>query len=161
MPEPEHIERAAKLGVMAAIQTVFLPAMGTTYRRYLPDHYIPRAYGVRSALDAGIVVALSTDAPVVPDDNPLIGLKSAIDRLDHAGNPIASEQGITIEEALYAYTMGGAIMSGDEDNFGSITPGKWADLAVLSDDPMTTPVENLLNIYVDQTYVGGKLMFER
>lgn len=161
LPDPEHLERCARLGVMAATQTVFLPAMGPTYRRYLPDYYVPRAYGIRDMLDTGIVVALSTDAPVVPDDNPLIGIKAAVDRLDHEGKPFAPEQAITMQEALYAYTMGGAIMSGDEDNFGSITPGKWADLIVLSSDPMNTPVESLLDLYVEQTYVGGKLMYER
>lgn len=160
LPDPEHIERCAKLEVMAAIQTVFLPAMGPTYRRYLPDYYVPRIYGVRDALDAGIVVALSTDAPVVPDVNPFIGLKAAVDRLDHEGNPLAENQAITMEEALYAYTMGGAIMSGDEDNFGSITPGKWADLAVLSGDPLQHPLESLLELNVEQTYVAGQLVYQ-
>lgn len=161
LPDPEHLARCAQIGVMAATQTVFLPAMGATYRRYIPDYYVPRAYGVRDMLDAGVDVALSTDAPVVPDDNPFIGLKAAVDRLDHEGKPLAGHQAITMQEALYAYTMAGAILSGDEDRFGSITPGKWADLAVLSADPLTTPVENLLSIKVDQTYVGGKLMYER
>jgi predicted amidohydrolase YtcJ len=161
LPEPEHLERAAKLGVTAATQTVFLPAMGATYRRYLPDVFVPRAYGVRDMLDAGITVALSTDAPVVPDDNPLIGLKAAVDRHDHEGNPLAGNQAITMQEALYAYTMAGAIMSGDDDNRGSLTPGKWADMIILSGDPLTTPTAQLLDLFVAQTYVGGKLMYER
>ncbi|MEZ4706293.1 MAG: amidohydrolase family protein [Caldilineaceae bacterium] len=112
-------------------------------------------------LDAGLTVALSTDAPVVPDDNPLIGLKAAIDRLDHAGHPLGAEQAITPYEALYAYTMGGAILSGDEANRGSITPGKWADLVVLSGDPLATPPEKMLDLRVEQTYVGGELMYQR
>jgi predicted amidohydrolase YtcJ len=161
LPTDDHLRRLAAIGAMAATQTVFLPTMGATFRRYMPDVYIPRAYGVRAMLDAGIDVALSTDAPVVPDDNPLIGLKSAVDRLDHAGNPLAPDQAITPYEALYAYTMTGAILSGDEDNRGSITPGKWADLVILSGDPLTTPTANLLSLHVDQTYVGGKLMYER
>jgi predicted amidohydrolase YtcJ len=161
LPTPGHLERASALGVMVATQTVFLPAMGATYRRYLPDNYISCAYGVRDMLDAGIVTALSTDAPVVPDDNPLIGLKAAVDRLDHERNPIAAEQAITIEEALYAYTMAGAILSGDDDNRGSITPNKWADLVVLSGDLLTTPATDLLDLYVDQTYVGGKLIYQK
>jgi hypothetical protein len=161
LPTRDHLRRAAAIGVMAATQTVFLPAMGATYRRYMPDVYVPHAYGVRDMLDAGITVALSTDAPVVPDDNPFIGLKAAVDRKDHEGNPIGAQQSITPYEALYAYTMGGAILSGDEDNRGSIRPGKWADLAILSGDPLTTPTDDLLNLYVEQTYVGGKLMYER
>ena len=62
-------------------------------------------------------------------------------------------------EALYAYTMGGAIASGDSDNRGSITPGKWADLAILSGDPLTAHPDALLDIHVDETYRGGRLVF--
>lgn len=161
LPDQEHLRRLARIGAMAATQTVFLPAMGPTYRRYMPDIYVPRAYGVRDMLDAGIAVALSTDAPVVPDDNPFIGLKAAVDRKDHAGVPLAENQAISIDEALYAYTMGGAILSGDEDNRGSITPGKWADLIVLSGDPVTTPTEDLLSLKVEETYVGGQCKYRR
>lgn len=161
LPTQEHLQRCARLGVMAATQTVFLPAMGATFRRYMPEVYYERAYGVRAMLEAGLTVALSTDAPVVPDDNPLIGLKSAVDRLDHAGEPLGEQQAISAAEALYAYTQAGAILSGEEANRGSLTPGKWADLAVLSGDPLTTPPEQILNIVVEQTYVGGELVYER
>ena len=161
LPTADHLARCARLGVMAATQAVFLPAMGATFRRYMPEHFYERAYGVRSMIDAGLTVALSTDAPVVPDDNPLIGLKAAVDRLDHAGEPLGAGQAITPVEALYAYTMGGALLSGDADNRGSITPGKWADLVILSGDPLTTPPEHLLDLYVEQTYVGGKLVYEK
>ncbi len=75
------------------------------------------------------------------DDNPFLGLKAAIDRLDHAGQPLALEQAVTPYEALYAYTIAGAILSGDEQNRGSIPPGKWADLAVLNTDP------SLIDVY--------------
>ena len=161
LPTPDHLARCARLGVMAATQAVFISAMGATFRRYMPETYFERAYGLRAMLDAGLDAALSTDAPVVPDDNPLIGLKAAVDRLDHAGNPLGAGQAVTMEEALYAYTMGGAILSGDEENRGSLTPGKWADLAVLSGDPLATPTEDLLYLRVEQTWVGGELAYER
>ena len=159
LPTREQVAQAARLRVGVAMQTVFLPAMGATYRRYLPDEYIPRAYPAREALDAGIPFALSTDAPVVPDDNPLIGLKAAVDRLDHRGAALGPTQAITIEEALHAYTMGGAILSGDSGNRGSLTPGKWADLVVLSGDPLTTPPAELLSLQVEETYVAGKCVY--
>jgi predicted amidohydrolase YtcJ len=161
LPTAEHLRRCQALGVMAATQTVFLPAMGATFRRYMPEQYYPRAYGVRAMLDAGLTVALSTDAPVVPDDNPLIGLKSAVDRHDHAGQPLGEDQAITPAEALWAYTQAGALLSGDQDNRGSLAPGKWADLAVLSGDPLATPPERMLELRVEQTYLGGRLVYER
>ena len=161
LPRESHLWRCRALGVIAVPQTVFLPALGTTFRHYLPDHYLPGCYPVSAMLDAELTVALSSDAPVVPDDNPLLGIKAAIDRKDANGDPIAPDQRISAYEALYAYTMGGAIASGDEANRGSLTVGKWADMVVLSGDPLTTPPDELLNIHVDQTYVGGQLVYER
>jgi predicted amidohydrolase YtcJ len=161
LPSAEHLARCRALNVMAVPQTVFLPALGTNFRRYLPDHFLPRCYPVRAMLDAGLTVALSSDAPVVSDDNPLLGMKGAIDRKDGNGEPLAPEQAITASEALYAYTMGGAIASGDADNRGSLTPGKWADIAVLSGDPLATPPDELLDIRVDETYVGGAMVYRR
>jgi len=161
LPSADHLRRAKALNLIAVPQTVFLPALGASFRRYLPDDFVPRCYPVRAMLDAGLTVALSSDAPVVPDENPLLGIKAAIDRLDHTGHAIAPEQSITAAEALYAFTMGGAIASGDADNRGSLTPGKWADMIVLSGDPLNTPAEAMLDLHVEQTYVGGQLMYER
>jgi predicted amidohydrolase YtcJ len=161
LPSADHLARCKAINVIAVPQTVFLPALGTNFRRYLPDHFLPHCYPVRAMLDVGLTVALSSDAPVVPDDNPLLGMKGALDRKDANGEPLAPEQAITAEEALYAYTMGGAIASGDADNRGSITPGKYADLAILSGDPLTTPADGLLDIHVDETYVGGISVYAR
>jgi hypothetical protein len=160
LPSAEHLRRCRALDVFAVPQTVFLHALGTTYRRYLPDAFYPRCYPVRAMLDAGLTVALSSDAPVVPDDNPLLGMKAAIDRKDSNGEPIAPEQAISAYEALYAYTMGGALASGDDGNRGSLTLGKWADMVVLSGDPLATQPDDLPSLRVQQTYVGGRLVYE-
>lgn len=161
LPTPEHLARCRDLGVMVATQPVFLPAMGATFRRYMPEVFYERAYGVRAMLDAGLTVALSTDAPVVPDDNPLLGLRAAVDRRDHAGVPLGQGQAVTPAEALWGYTLAGAILSGDDANRGSIEAGKWADLVVLNGDPLATPHERLAELAVDQTYVAGALAYER
>lgn len=160
LPTAEHLQRCAALKVVAVPQPVFLPALGTTYRHYLPDSFYPRCYPARSILNAGLTLAFSSDAPVVPDDNPLLGIKAALDRQDGNGDPIAPEQAVTPYEALHAFTMGGALASGDDRNRGSVTAGKWADLVILSGDPLRTPTEELLNIKVEQTYVGGALVYE-
>ena len=129
--------------MIAAPQTIFIHALGRNFRHYLPDAFLPRTYPIRAMLDAGVRVALSSDAPVVEDDNPLVGMTAAVTRRDDEGETIAPEQAITAAEALYAYTMGGAVASGDEANRGSIEAGKWADLAVLSRNPLIGPPEAL------------------
>ncbi|MEM7799027.1 MAG: amidohydrolase [Chloroflexota bacterium] len=161
LPTKDHLKRLNALGVMIATQAVFLPAMGATFRRYMPEQFYKIAYGIKDMQDAGLEVALSTDGPVVPDANPFIGLKAAVDRHDHAGDPLGDAQGITPEEALRAYTLSGAIMSGDEGTIGSLEVGKWADLAILSGDPLNTSPEEMLDLVVEQTYVAGELVYGR
>jgi predicted amidohydrolase YtcJ len=112
-------------------------------------------------LDAGVRVALSSDAPVVEDDNPLAGMLAAMTRRDADGRTLAPEQAITAAEALYGYTMGGAVAAGDEANRGSIEPGKRADLAVLSDDPLAVDPEALASLHVDMTLLDGRVVYER
>jgi predicted amidohydrolase YtcJ len=163
LPSPDHLRRMRAMQVIAVPQTVFIAALGTAFRRYLPDEFLARCYPVRDLRDAGLDIALSSDAPVVPDDNPLLGIKAAIDRFDPTGEAIAPDQTLTPYEALYAYTMGGAIASGDAEDRGSITPGKRADLIVLNGDPLREAAiapERLLDIRVEQVYVGGRLVWE-
>jgi predicted amidohydrolase YtcJ len=161
LPDATQLSRAARLQVIAVPQTVFIHSLGRNFREYLPDAFLPRCYPVRSMLDAGVMVALSSDAPVVEDDNPLLGIAAAITRRDREGDTIAPEQAVDVGEALYAYTMGGAKASGDDRNRGSIEPGKWADLAVLSANPLTTEPEALTGITIDMTMLAGEVVFER
>jgi hypothetical protein len=147
--------------VIAVPQSVFIHALGRNFRAYLPDAFLPHTYPLRAMHDAGLTVALSSDAPVVEDDSPFRGIQSAVDRLDDGGVAIAAGQSISAAEALYAYTMGGAIASGDEANRGSIEAGKWADFAVLSGNPLATPTPALSELVVHQTFLAGQLVFER
>ena len=160
LPSAQQLARAARLRVIAAPQTIFIYSLGRNFRKYVPDALLPRTYPIRAMLDAGVRIALSSDAPVVEDDNPLVGMMAAITRRDSEGQLIAPEQAITGKEALLGYTMGGAVASGDEENRGSIEPGKWADLAVLSDDPLAAEPEALSAIHVDMTLLAGRVVYE-
>lgn len=160
LPAAGQLARASRLGLIAAPQTIFIYSLGPNFRAYLPEELLPRTYPIRAMLDAGIRVALSSDAPVVEDDNPLVGIMAAITRRDREGHLIAPEQRITIGQALAGYTLGGAIASGDDANRGSIEAGKWADLAVLSKNPRNTPPEALPEIRVDMTLVAGRVVYE-
>jgi hypothetical protein len=161
LPDASQLARAARLRIIAAPQAVFIHSLGLNFRSYLPESYLPRTYPIRAMLDAGVRVALSSDAPVVEDDNPMIGMMAAVTRLDNTGHLIAPAQAITTAEALHAYTMGGAVATGDEDNRGSIEAGKWADLAVLTANPLSVSPEMLPATKVDMTLVAGRVVFER
>lgn len=161
LPSGAQLARAAALRVIAAPQPIFIHSLGRNFRSYIPDAFLPRTYPIRAMVDAGVRIALSSDAPVVDDDNPLVGMMAAVTRRDNEGHLIAPEQAITIDEALAGYTAGGAVATGDEANRGSIEPGKWADLAVLSDNPLSVEPEALPSIRVDMTLVGGSIAYER
>jgi hypothetical protein len=158
LPDRRQIERARRIDAIAAPQTVFLHALGVNFRKYLTDEYLARTYPVRSMLRGGLPVALGSDAPVVPDDDPLLGMQAAVTRSDSEGERIAPEEAITAEEALYAYTMGGAIASGDGGNRGSLSAGKWADFAVLDRNPCDVDPEEIAAVEVLATYVAGHMV---
>jgi len=160
LPDTAQLQRAAKLGVISVPQAIFIHALGANFIEMIPDSLFARTYPIRSMLDAGLTVALSSDAPVVEDDNPLMGMYAAIARRSNDGRAILPEQAITTQEALYGYTMGGAIASGDASTRGSITPGKWADVAVLSADPLLAEPEALPEIRVDMTFLAGNKVYE-
>jgi predicted amidohydrolase YtcJ len=160
LPTAAQLARARALGVMTATQPSFLHDIGDTIMSHLPDALEPQCYPFRAMIEAGIVVAFSSDGPVIGDVNPLLGLQSAVLRRTRSGRTIAPEQAIGVEQALWSFTSGSAIVSGQADRLGRLAPGYLADLAILSGDPLTTPVEKLLEIQVEQTFVAGRVIYE-
>jgi predicted amidohydrolase YtcJ len=161
LPDREQIARAGRVGAIAAAQTVFVHTLGPNFRRYLTEAYLARTYPVRSMLRGGMTVALGSDAPVVEDDRPLLGIQTAVTRRDREGKFIAPEESISAEEALFAYTMGSAAAAGDEGNRGSLTRGKWADVTVLDRNPCDVAAEEIASVRVVETYVSGALVFRQ
>jgi predicted amidohydrolase YtcJ len=161
LPDAEQLRRAARLGVVSVPQTIFIRELGCNFLEMIPDALLHRTYPIRSMLDAGLVVALSSDAPVVEDDNPFAGMHAAVTRQIKNGGALLVEEGITQYEALKGYTIDGAFADGSADSRGTISPGKWADVAVLSADPLTSEPDALLNISVDMTFLAGNKVYER
>lgn len=161
LPDANQLKRAAQLGVISVPQTIFIRELGCNFLEMIPESLLQRTYPVRAMLDAGLVVALSSDAPVVEDDNPLAGMHAAVTRQIRSGPALLPEQGITQYEALRGYTIDGAFAGGWSDVRGSIGPGKWADLAVLSADPLRCKPDDLLGITVDVTFLAGNKVYER
>jgi predicted amidohydrolase YtcJ len=114
---------------------------------------------LRRLLDANVPVALATDNVPVSLWHPIWQVVARLGRGMDA--PIAPEQALTREEALRCATMGGAYVAFEEDIKGSLEPGKLADVAVLSQDPLTCPLEDLRDTVAEMTIVGGEVVFDR
>lgn len=115
-----------------------------------------RMNACRAALDAGVPMTIHSDAPVTPL-GPLFTAGSAATRLTASGRTLGEAQKITVDEALYAVTMGAAITMKMDDRIGSIEIGKRADFAILEDDPTEVEASALKDIRVWGTVQGGRI----
>jgi len=156
---PPLLERLRKLKAVIVTQPPFLFYSGERYLTTVPANQQPWLYRIKSMLDSGLVVAASSDSPVVPD-NPLVGIYAAITRKAESGQSILSEERISVEQALAMYTVNAAYASFEEKIKGSIAPGKLADIVVLSNDPINSPPEQIKNIRVEMTIIDGKIAWE-
>jgi predicted amidohydrolase YtcJ len=111
------------------------------------------AYPFRSLLDAGVPLSFGSDFPGESFFDPIRGIHLAVNR--------EGPERITAAEALACYTLGSAYAEFRENEKGSITPGKLADFAVLSDSIVDVPEEEIINLRVVETIVGGKTVFKR
>jgi predicted amidohydrolase YtcJ len=121
-----------------------------------------RTYAFRTFLDHHVRLAFGTDWDVAPL-NPMLGIYAAVTRATLDGkNPNGwfPEQKLTVAETVEAYTMGSAYAEFQENEKGSITPGKLADLVILSDDIFKIDPAKIRDVKVLKTFVGGKLVWD-
>jgi predicted amidohydrolase YtcJ len=131
--------------------------------RYIADkHWGSRcrnAYPWCSLLKAGALIVFGSDAPVEPLE-PLAGIYSAVCRKKpEEAESWNSSQAVSVGDAIRAYTVNPAILSGDGDKRGTLTPGRLADFIVLSEDPFKIPSEDLPALEVLATIVGGDAVY--
>ena len=157
--QPGQVVRAAELGVIPVPQGRFASELGDGMLRAVGPDRQAWLYRQRSLLDAGLVLPGSSDRPVVAGA-PLLGIHDMVNRRTASGAPFNPDEAITVPEALRAYTSGSAFASRAEHLKGSITPGKLADLVVLSQDPTAVSPEEIAGIAVLATYVDGERRFE-
>jgi hypothetical protein len=154
---PEDVARFGKLGVAASVQ--FSHA---TSDRDIADRFwagkTDGAYAFRSLRDSGAVVANGSDAPVEELD-PLFGIRAGVLRSTDGREAWHPEQAVTIEQALEATTVAPAWLARDEHRRGKLLPGYLADLVVLDRDPVECPPEELSEVSVVGTMLGGRWVF--
>ncbi|WP_031509032.1 amidohydrolase [Streptomyces megasporus] len=152
---PDQLKRYAELEVTPVPQAHFLYAVGDTMAEALGPERTPWMYRHKSFLDHGLRVPGSSDRPVAPGA-PLLGMQSMVERLSRDGAVLGPDERVTAEQALRAYTIDAAWAGHDEDRRGSLTPGKLADLVLLSDDPVEIDSGRIGAIDVLATFVAGE-----
>jgi predicted amidohydrolase YtcJ len=156
---PRNIARIKAMGGGIAIQDRMAFAGEFFAERYGAEA-AAHAPPLRQMLDAGLTVGAGTDATRVASYNPWISLYWMVTGRTVGGMQIASpENRLSREEALRLYTVGSAWFSGEEEVKGRIAPGQFADFAILSDDYLTVPEEQIRSIESVLTVTGGDVVY--
>ena len=155
------IARFGAMHVIASMQSIHGCSDGPyVIQRLGEDRADTGAYAWRKIIDSGGIIANGTDAPV-EDVNPVPNFACAVTRTMKNGHTFFPKEDMTREEALRSYTINAAYATFQEDRLGSITPGKYADLVILSKDIMKIPANEISSAVVDETIVGGKVVYRR
>jgi predicted amidohydrolase YtcJ len=158
----KDFERFAQLHVVASVQPYHAIDDGRFAEGHIGRDRASRTYAFRTFLNHGVRLAFGTDWEVAPLD-PVLTVYAAVTRATLDGkNPTGwfPEQKLSVAEAIEAYTMGSAYAEFQEKEKGSITPGKLADMVLLSDDVFSIVPEKIRDVRVLKTFVGGRLVFE-
>jgi predicted amidohydrolase YtcJ len=154
--------RFAQLDVIASVQPYQAIDDGRWAEARIGHDRASRTYAFRTFLNHGVHLAFGTDWDVAPL-NPLLTVYAAVTRATLDGkNPSGwfPEQKLTVAEAVDAYTMGSAYAEFQDKEKGSITPGKLADMVLLSDDIFTIDPVKIRDVKVLKTVVGGRLVWD-
>ncbi len=159
----KDFDRFAQLKVIASVQPYHAIDDGRWAEKRIGPERIKTTYAFRTFLEHGVRLAFGTDWDVAPL-NPLLTIYAAVTRATLDGkNPDGwvPEQKLKVPDAVEAYTMGSAYAEFEDSVKGSITPGKLADMVILSDDIFTIDPKLIRDVTVERTIVGGKIVFEK
>ena len=159
--DPADVPRYGELGVIASVQAIHGTSDGPWIPSRLGDE---RAKSTsqpwRDLFDTGAIVTNGTDAPV-ESLSAIESYYASVSRMMINGERFYPEHAMTREEALQTYTINNAIAAFEEDIKGTLTPGKYADIVVLSQDLLTVEEEKIPATIVDITIVGGEIKYKR
>lgn len=156
------LKRCRDLNVVMHVQPAFIDSDMHIVKDYVGEELEKSSYAWKTMMDMGLPVAFGSDAPVI-SFNVMDGIYCAVTRKDLKGFPESGwlpDQKMSVYDAVYAYTMGGAYASYDEGKKGSIRNGKYADFAVLDKDVFSVPEEEIKDIKVCMTVLDGKVVYE-
>jgi predicted amidohydrolase YtcJ len=157
---PAIQKRFKDLRVMVDGDPAFVYWIGSWFRKYGPER-VRWSYPGKSYLENGVIAGAGSDVPVTPI-TPWWGLWASVVRKElTTGEILAPEERLTIREALTLYTRNGAYIGFEEKQKGSLEPGKLADFIIIDRDVLTIPSDQLKDVQVLKTFVGGELCYQR
>ncbi|MEA3336093.1 MAG: amidohydrolase [Chloroflexota bacterium] len=157
---PGDLKRLGELGLVSSVQPLHVVDDMGLVEWAVGDDRARWTYAFRTMMEGGAVLALGSDAPVA-DPNPFLGIHAAVTRQRPDGTPAGGwfpEQCLTVAEAVYGYTMGPAIASGQTDRLGSLSPGKLADCVVLDRDIFAGPPAGIAGTQAAMTVFDGRIV---
>jgi predicted amidohydrolase YtcJ len=153
----------ARMNYALVTQPIFFFAEDESYRAYLNDAQFKNAYRIKSMLNSNAMMALSSDAPCTPweePDSPFVGIYAAVTRTAANNDIVNANEAITVPEAVLAYTNTGARVGGFTHN-GQLRPGYAGDFVVLDQDIFSIPAEEIKDIRVEQTWMAGEKVYQK
>jgi hypothetical protein len=157
MPSAESMQKMATYGIAITQQPNFTYTLEGRYADYLDGERLQHNNPLRTPMSHGIHVAISSD--ILPM-GPMVGIYAAVTRKGMSGTVYGADEALDVMQALRGYTLDGAFLSFEETLKGSIEPGKFADMIVLDQDILTVDPEQIMDIRVEQTWLGGRLVYE-
>jgi len=156
---PGQLERLRKLGLILSMQPASIEAVGDTWRRVFADDTLAGVMPVATAIDLGIPIQFNSDFPCAKL-NPFVGIMAAVLRRTSSGHVLDASEAIDVKTALRFMTHQPAHTAFEETWRGHLRPGYAADLIVLDRDPLQIAPEDLDQVRVLRTIVGGEAVFE-
>ena len=157
---PKQLERIKELGVAPASSIGYMGSIGDDYWENFGEERMRWCHPHKTMQEMGIIAGGNCDYPIT-DGNPMVQIYQAVARKTRNGLEYSQEEAISVMDAIKVYTWNGAYLGKEEQNKGSIEPGKLADIIVLDKDILETPTEEVPDIKVLLTVVGGKNVYER
>ncbi|HBT67983.1 MAG TPA: hypothetical protein DEB63_06730 [Agrobacterium sp.] len=164
LPDRRTADLWAEAGIIPVPQPVFLYTFGEYFPDYLGDYGAIGRFPFRSLLDQGWRLSGSSDVWIGSErsaTNPFFGIWCCVKRQTYAGNFIDKHEAVTLDEALRMHTIDAAYVMGEEDEKGSITPGKVADIIAVPCDPHAVDIDVLRDLKPDFVMARGRVLIRR
>jgi predicted amidohydrolase YtcJ len=160
---PADMDKFGRYSIIPSVQPTHATSDMYWAGDRLGDERISHAYPFKELLDQNGYIPLGSDFPV-EDINPFYTFHAAVARQDAKNYPEGGfqlENALSREEALRGMTLWAAKANFEENEKGSIEPGKFADFIIVDKDLMTIPPAEMRGVQVQRTYVNGKLLYKR